>query len=63
MKILNLYSGIGGNRKLWKNCEVTAVENEPKIAGIYKELFQQDEVIIGDAYEYLKYYSSSPLYK
>jgi len=28
MKVLNLYVGIGGNRKLWpKECEVTAVEN------------------------------------
>jgi len=26
MKILNLYAGIGGNRKLWQNVDVTAVE-------------------------------------
>ena len=27
MKILNLYAGIGGNRKLWEeNNEVTAIE-------------------------------------
>jgi len=26
MKVLNLYAGIGGNRKLWTDCEVTAVE-------------------------------------
>src|SRR5436190_21276518 len=26
MKILNLYSGIGGNRKLWEGVDVTAVE-------------------------------------
>jgi len=26
LKVLNLYAGIGGNRKLWpKECEVTAV--------------------------------------
>jgi len=32
MKILNLYSGIGGNRKLWGNDhEITAVENVPEI--------------------------------
>jgi len=24
IKVLNLYAGIGGNRKLWKNVEVTA---------------------------------------
>jgi len=53
MKILNLYSGIGGNRKLWKNCDVTAVELNPEIARVYKDNFSQDEVIIGDAHEYL----------
>ena len=32
MKILNLYCGIGGNRRLWGNDhEVTAVENNEKI--------------------------------
>jgi len=36
IKVLNLYAGIGGNRKLWKDVEVTAVEYEPKIAKIYK---------------------------
>ena len=27
MKILNLYAGLGGNRKLWKNVDVTAVKD------------------------------------
>lgn len=54
-KILNLYAGIGGNRKLWNgDIEVTAVEIEPKIAEIYKNLYPKDEVIVGDAHEYLK---------
>lgn len=40
MKILNLYVGIGGNRKLWGDeHEITAVEWEPKIAKIYKDFF------------------------
>lgn len=26
IKVLNLYAGIGGNRKLWENVEVTVVE-------------------------------------
>jgi len=31
MKILNLYCGIGGNRKLWpKNANVTAIEIDEK---------------------------------
>lgn len=53
IKVLNLYAGIGGNRKLWKNVEVTAVEINPEIAKIYKDFFPGDEVIIGDAHEYL----------
>ena len=33
MKILNLYAGIGGNRKLWGDeHEVVAVENDEDIA-------------------------------
>ena len=54
MKILNLYAGIGGNRKLWGNeHEVTAVEYNNEIAGIYKDYFPNDKVIIGDAHQYL----------
>lgn len=52
-KILNLYSGIGGNRKLWQNVEVTAVEFNEEIAAIYLEYFPDDKMIIGDAHEYL----------
>lgn len=53
IKILNLYPGVGGNRKRWDNCEVTAVENNPKIAAIYKDLYPEDIVIVGDAHQYL----------
>ena len=53
MKILNLYSGIGGNRKLWSGVQVTAVEYDSKIARIYSEQFPDDEVIVGDAHQYL----------
>ena len=54
MKILNLYAGIGGNRKLWgDDHQVTAVENNPKIAAIYKDNFPNDEVVVGDAHQYL----------
>lgn len=36
MNILNLYAGIGGNRKLWgNNHNITAVEINPDIAEIY----------------------------
>ncbi len=54
MKILNLYAGIGGNRKLWGDKhEVTAVENNPEIAKIYQDFFPNDKVIIADAHKYL----------
>lgn len=52
-KILNLYAGIGGNRKLWEDCEVTAVEINPKIAAIYQDNFPDDKMIVGDAHNYL----------
>jgi DNA (cytosine-5)-methyltransferase 1 len=32
--------------------QITAVENDPKIAEIYKIRFPDDEVIMGDAYEF-----------
>ena len=53
MKVLNLYSGLGGNRKLWTDCEVWALELNPQIAEVYKANFPDDKVIIGDAHEYL----------
>lgn len=58
MKVLNLYAGIGGNRKLWEDVEVTAIEIDPKIAEIYQDIFPNDEVIVTDAHEYLlKHYN------
>ena len=54
MKILNLYAGIGGNRKLWGDeHEVTAIENDEDIATVYKYFFPNDRVIITDAHEFL----------
>ncbi|AFH22993.1 hypothetical protein OSG_eHP40_00130 [environmental Halophage eHP-40] len=53
LKILNLYAGIGGNRRLWDNVNVTAVENDPDIAAVYRDHFPDDTVIEGDAHEYL----------
>ena len=55
MKILNLYAGIGGNRKFWGDeDEITAIEYDPKIAEIYKKHFPNDNVIVTDAHEYLQ---------
>ena len=57
MKILNLYCGIGGNRKLWtpngNEHEITAVELNPEIAKIYQDFFPNDKVIVADAHQYL----------
>jgi DNA (cytosine-5)-methyltransferase 1 len=53
MKVLNLYAGIGGNRKLWEGVEVTAVEINPEIAKIYQDFFPADKVVVGDAHAYL----------
>ncbi len=53
MRILNLYAGIGGNRKLWEGHEITAVENVPEIAEVYQKLFPEDKVVIADAHQYL----------
>lgn len=54
MKILNLYAGIGGNRKLWGNeHQIVAIEYDENIAKIYKDNFPNDEVIITDAHQYL----------
>lgn len=55
IKVLNLFAGIGGNRKLWPddNIEVTAVELNPEIAAIYKDNFPNDKLIVADAHQYL----------
>ncbi|MDA3614694.1 DNA cytosine methyltransferase [Polluticaenibacter yanchengensis] len=53
MKVLNLYACLGGNRLLWDDCEVTAVELDPELARLYQERFPNDKVIVGDAHKYL----------
>ena len=59
MKILNLYAGIGGNRKLWGDeHKVTAVEIDETIARIYRDNFPNDTILIKDAHKYLlKHYN------
>ena len=54
IKILNLYAGIGGNRKLWGDLDITAIEYNPEIAEVYKDYFPNDKVIIDDAHDYLE---------
>lgn len=60
MKVLNLFAGLGGNRKYWDevarekgvSIEVTAVEFDPEIAKAYTKRYPNDNVIIGDAWDY-----------
>ena len=53
-KVLNLYAGIGGNRKRWEDVDVTAVELDETRAQVYRDHFPDDEVIVADAHEYLR---------
>lgn len=53
LRVLNLYCGLGGNRKLWQDCQVVAVENNIEVADAYQEFFPEDKVIVGDAHQYL----------
>ena len=52
-KILNLYAGLGGNRKLWKNVEVTAVDINKEVLEVYRKYNPEDKIILGDAHDYL----------
>ena len=53
VRVLNLYACLGGNRLLWENCEVTAVELDQEAAKLYQERFPNDKVIVADAHQYL----------
>lgn len=53
LKALNLYAGIGGNRKLWEDVNVTAVEYDKDIANVYGGFYPNDTVIVTDAHQYL----------
>ena len=52
-KVLNAYACLGGNRLLWDNCDVTAIEIDPELARLYQERFPNDIVIVTDAHQYL----------
>ena len=54
VKILNLYAGVGGNRRLWGDkLQVTSVEYNPEIAEAYEDHYPDDTVVVDDAHEYL----------
>jgi DNA (cytosine-5)-methyltransferase 1 len=50
---LNLYAGIGGNRKFWGDEPVVAIEYNEEIARVYQDLYPNDTVIVADAHQYL----------
>lgn len=55
MKILNLFAGLGGNRRLWNDVadvSVTAVELDEAVARAYAFRYPNDKIIIADAYDY-----------
>lgn len=53
-KILNLYGGIGGNRKLWENNhDITTIEYNEEIANLYHSYYPEDKIIVADAHKYL----------
>ena len=53
INVLNLYAGLGGNRKLWKDVAVVAVEADPKIAAVYEKLHPEDDMFVEDAHALL----------
>lgn len=48
MKVLNLYACLGGNRLLWEDCEVTAIENDLELARMYQEIILLETVSKGE---------------
>jgi DNA (cytosine-5)-methyltransferase 1 len=52
--VLNLYAGIGGNRKHWNADRVVALERQDDIAEAYAAQYPDDEVVWGDAHAYLE---------
>ena len=54
MRILNLYSCLGGNRYKWSDDhQIVAVEKDQELARMYKDRFPKDIVIVADAHQYL----------
>ena len=54
IKVLNLYAGIGGNRKLWDNCKVTAIEYDKNIAEVYKYCIEVQKLTEEDCRSLIK---------
>jgi len=54
IKVFNNYAGVGGNRSLWEDVEVTACELDPEKAAVYQDLHPNDKVIIADGHEYMR---------
>jgi DNA (cytosine-5)-methyltransferase 1 len=53
LKVLNLYCGIGGNRNLWEDVDVTAVDVHSGVLECYEHHHPKDTIVQADAHEYL----------
>jgi DNA (cytosine-5)-methyltransferase 1 len=54
VRVLNLYAGLGGNRRLWPDdWQITSVEYDENIAAYYRDRYPKDELIVADAHNYL----------
>lgn len=56
MKILNLFAGPGGNRRLWNDPSdtITAVENNEAVASQYRQSYPGDNLFVTDAYRFVE---------
>lgn len=54
MRVLNAYAGIGGNRHLWPaDWNITAVENDERVAAEYARRYPKDTVAVTDAHAFI----------
>jgi DNA (cytosine-5)-methyltransferase 1 len=57
MEVLNTFAGLGASVYLLHELgefNVTAVEIDSHVARVYQELYPDHEVVVGDAYEYIR---------
>jgi DNA (cytosine-5)-methyltransferase 1 len=54
INILNLYAGIGGNRAGFPaDANVLAIEQDENVAAVYRSLYPDDDLVVGDAHSFL----------
>jgi DNA (cytosine-5)-methyltransferase 1 len=61
MKILNLYAGLGGNRKLWGDeHKIWSIDINRDICEVYRGLYPCDRCWEDDAHEFLRKMIQAP---